>query len=229
MTQRKWLIIPLLLGAVAVPYALFNGGIPQFIAGLGKGSPAKPYDPLAPQFALPSQPADPNSPTARLEGPPVQDLAEVIRFDISPQWVGQYWSRVSTVTAEMELEGLRVPLVTGAKPDDLAGSLTYYFDKQHRLQRLTFHGTTGDERRLVALLTQAYGFKEQPALGGMYVTAWNGKPTSVLRIDRPAVLLATAPNASRQITLEINRPGERYGLSGELRYLIEQDAQVRRW
>jgi hypothetical protein len=98
------------------------------------------------------------------------------------------------------------------------------------LQRLTFHGTTGDERRLVALLTSVYKFQQQPSLGGgMYATLWNGKPTSVLRVSHAPVVLAAAPNAQREILLEINRPSERYGLSREVSVLLEQDAHVRRW
>jgi len=61
---------------------------------------------------------------ATLTGPPVADFGEIVRFDISPTWVTSRWPRVTTVTAEAGMEGLRVPIVTGTNTDDLAGSLT---------------------------------------------------------------------------------------------------------
>jgi hypothetical protein len=245
--KKKLLLIPILLTAIGGPYAVFSDHAKQLVSSIGAAAtsdPASPYPSLG-DFHAPLQAtgyvgadgvlhAAPFTPaggiTPRLEGPPVQDLAEVIRFDISPRWVAQYWSRVTTVTSELELEGLRVPLVTGGRPDDLAGSLTYYFDKHHQVQRVTFHGSTGDERRLVTLLGTVYGFKEQPALGGgMYVTTWNGKPTSVLRVAYAPIVQATTPHAQREITLEINRPGEFSRLSEEMKQLITRDAQIRRW
>lgn len=245
---RKLPFLPLLLAAIGVPYAAFSGGLDKLLAN--KPTAEQTADPLSidgmlaggADYSLPlgANPSLPplqttlpqvaGAPAPRLEGPLVQDLGEVIRFDIAPHWISQHWSRVSTVTAERELEGLRVPLVTGSRPDDLAGSLTYYFDKQHTVQRLTFRGTTGDERRLVTLVCTRFHFKEQPSLGGgMYVTMWNGKPTSVLRISFAPVVTATAPHSQKEILLEINRPGEYYGLSAETRQLLEHDAHVRRW
>jgi hypothetical protein len=230
--KKKWLFIPVLLAAVGVPYAVVDGKLGKLIssAGEAKSSAALPLHGEHPaQFNIAGSPQS-AAPAARLEGPVVNDLAEVIRFDITPRWVGQYWSRVSTVTAELELEGLRVPLVTGSRPDDLAGSLTYYFDRHHTLQRLTFHGTTGDERRLLALLGKVYSFKEQPSLGGgMYVTTWSGKPTSVLRVSYAPIVRAAEFNSQREIALEINRPGEFTKLSEEMKQLVERDHHVRRW
>ena len=46
--------------------------------------------------------------------------------------------------AELDVQGYRVPLVTGTSRDDLAGSLTYYFDKTHHVTHIHFRGTTGD-------------------------------------------------------------------------------------
>ncbi|HTN74139.1 MAG TPA: DUF6690 family protein [Pirellulaceae bacterium] len=238
-TKKKWLFIPFLLTALGVPYAVFDGGVGKLL-GQFNGGTAQPFDPLAPVDSYTPASSWPNGavpngalarPTEqRLEGPTVNDFREVIRFDISPRWVAEHWSRVSTVTAELEMEGLRVPLVTGPKPDDLAGSLTYYFDRQHTLQRLTFHGTTGDERRLVLLLGSVYGFQEQPTVGGtMFLTTWNGKPTSMLRVAHAPVVRATTPNSQREVMLEINRPSEYTALSPEMRGILERDAHIKRW
>lgn len=236
---KKLLFVPLIAGALGVPYAMVEGNFDAVTKWFQKSGSASgpqgslglydPHDPTGATSALPPLPGVPAS-AARPTGPEVRELGEVIRFDISPRWVADNWSRVSTVTSELEMEGLRVPLVTGYQPGDLAGSLTYYFDKQHAVQRVTFHGTSGDERRLVQLLTTVYGFREQPALGGgMYAVSWNGKPMSVLRVAYSPIVSATAPNAQRQITLEINRPGEYYGLSREMTQLLDHDHHVRRW
>ena len=65
-------------------------------------------------------------------------------------WVLARWPRVSTRLANLDLQGYRVPLVSGTADGDLAGSLTYYFNSQQRVQRITFIGSTGDARPLVA-------------------------------------------------------------------------------
>lgn len=245
--KKKWMFIPVLLAAVGGPYALVNGDAAKFLSSLRSSTTASPGQESFPLYGdaaghtnsvgypgqpglVSSLPSQPGGAGPRLEGPQVQDLAEVIRFDVSPRWVAQCWARVTTCTAELELEGLRVPLVTGPRADDIAGSLTYYFDKHHAVQRVTFHGSTGDERRLVALLTNVYGFKEQPSLGGgMYVTTYSGKPTSLLRISYAPVVQSSAPHTQKQIALEINRPGRAYGLSEEMKQLVQADQAVRRW
>ena len=84
----------------------------------------------------PDKPAKP----APLEGVTARDLGEVIRFDGSPEWVMARWPRVTAGLANLDLQGYRVPLVSGTAQDDLAGSLTYYFDRNqqvaaHRLSR----------------------------------------------------------------------------------------------
>ena len=114
--------------------------------------------------------------------PAENELTDVLRFDISPGWVMQRWPRVTTV-AQSTLAGLRVPLVTGTQIDDLAGSLTYYFDRTDQVQRISFQGLTGDDRKLVEIVTSGYGMQPEPALGGgMYVARWNAMPTSALRV-----------------------------------------------
>ena len=96
-----------------------------------------------------------------LEGAGVQDLATVLSFGITPHWVLGHWQRVSTGLAELDLQGYRVPLVTGTTDLDVAGSLTYYFNAQQKVQRITFQGTTGDARQLVSVLVTNHGFIRQ--------------------------------------------------------------------
>jgi hypothetical protein len=163
-------------------------------------------------------------------GPPATNLGEVLRFDVSPDWVTGRWPRVTTVLAEQGLEGLRVPLVTGTDIGDLAGSLTYYFDRYHRVQRLAFDGYTGDERRLLAVIVQHYGLQPEPTLdAAMYVARWNGRPSSVVRISRAPIITHDSPHSQLHVMLELNRPSHEYGLSPEFVQILERDRNTRRW
>jgi hypothetical protein len=130
----------------------------------------------------------------------------------------------------MDLEGLRVPLVTGHETDDLAGSLTYYFNHKREVQRIAFDGYTGDPRPLIATVTQYYRLHEEPTLGaGLYLAKWNGNPTSMLRIRHSPVVRANYPNSHYEVRLEINRPAVRYGLSPAALATLRQDDLSNRW
>ncbi|MHC4403587.1 MAG: DUF6690 family protein, partial [Planctomycetota bacterium] len=93
-----------------------------------------------------------------LQSAPVHDLGEVFRFDVTPDWIVYNWPRVSSGLAHLPLQGYRVPLVSGTSQDDVAGSLTYYFNAQQRLQRITLHGTTGSTLKLAHLMKVRFGF-----------------------------------------------------------------------
>jgi hypothetical protein len=143
-----------------------------------------------------------------LEGAPAQDLSEVLRLDVTSGWIMQRWPRVTSGLAELDLQGYRVPLVTGTREDDLAGSLTYYFDREHRLERITFRGTTGDPRKLVSLMTSKYQFLRQPTNDPglvLYQVKWNGKPRSELRIRPARVVRADAPYSRYDVDLALRR------------------------
>ncbi|MHC2067017.1 DUF6690 family protein [Bremerella sp. T1] len=162
--------------------------------------------------------------------PVFQQLDHVINFHANPRWVMDTWPRVSTTLSDTQLEGMRVPLVSGSRIDDIAGSLTYYFDKDKVLQRITFHGSTGDERRLVAMLTQHYKFESEPTVAGsLYMVKWNGDPVSVLRVEPAPVINQNLPHARLKIDLEINRPSRYYSLSPEMAQLVERDKHAGRW
>jgi hypothetical protein len=178
--------------------------------------------------ALPLPPLDAGR--AKFAGAPVSNFADVLRFDVTPEWIFTRWSRVSTVTADQKLKGFRVPLVTGTRVDDLAGVATYYFGRYGYLQRVAFEGNTGDTRRLVAFLSQNYGFKAEPNLGaGMYLVRWNAKPMSALRVDYAPVVRADAPHLRYTVKLEINRPDESYQMSDDFREILSQDQDTQRW
>ena len=160
----------------------------------------------------------------------ILSLGEVLRFDISPTWVMNRFPSVSTVLADMQLDGLRVPLVTGTSPTDLAGTLTYYFDRYKRLQRVTVHGVTGEPTRFIAELQQVYQMQQEPSLGGgLYLLKWNGQAASVLHIAPAPVIYSDALYSRFNVFLELNQPGLAYGLSTQARQLIEAGQQTQRW
>ena len=119
------------------------------------------------------------------------------------------WPRVTSGLAELDLQGYRVPLVTGTAEDDLAGSLTYYFDKNQHVAFINFKGTTGNPRKLISLVMSRYRFLPQktddPGLA-LYQVKWNGQPQSELRIRTARVVRANQPHARYEIDLAMKRP-----------------------
>ena len=155
------------------------------------------------------------------------DYREVFRFDVTPNWVKANWPRVSTGWTEDQLEGYRVPLVTGTRVNDLTGSLTFFFDAEHRVQRLRFVGNTGDASRLVELVTRYFDMELEPTrLAGLYTRRYHGKPVSVLRIAHDSVLRADRPNLQLSIVLEINNPRGTYKLSDAVGELLATDPPI---
>lgn len=147
----------------------------------------------------------------RLEGEAVDDLGHIFRFDITPGWVIAQWPRVSTGLADPRLEGYRVPLVTGTEPADLAGALTYYFDPEQKVQRITFRGTTGDVRRLARLLCERFGFTRRltndPGLVVFERAGSEGVLTGVARFRTADVIQAQQPRQRFEVELAIERAG----------------------
>jgi len=238
----------LLAGATGGPYMLFETQTGQQAAGtaariLGT-SPASGDSTLTSEpgkfVGFQSRTTDSDRPHNYLLNPPLSEhdlqqpavhtLPEVLRFDISPGWVMERFPRVTTVLADTQLDGLRVPLVTGTAPSDIAGTLTYSFDRYQRLQRLTVHGTTGDATRFMAQLQQQYHMQQVPALGGvLYVLSWNGKATSIVHIEPAAVIYADSPYARFTVMIELNQAGLEYGLSAEASRLLEAGKSTYRW
>lgn len=170
------------------------------------------------------------TPHRSIAGGPVPDFRDVLRFDISPEWVQGRFARVTTVLSETQLEGLRVPIVTGTKQDDIAGTVTYYFRHDHRLQRVCLHGFTGDPDRLIETMTTHYRMQPRPSLdAGVYTIDWNGRPTSVLKITRAPVIYADATRNQHTVFLELNQPDVQYGLSREAEGIVGADWATGRW
>ncbi len=235
MFDRTLLFATIVGLAVGGPYAMFHadwnglGGSGEAASGPAvDGSPG--YLPGASTAATPMLPTAAPNPAARLEGPAGLSFEHLFRFDLSPLWVTTNWQRVTTALPELDLEGMRVPVVTGTRPDDISGSLSYYFDKQQRLQRISFQGSTGDAQRLAAFLSHYHQLQAEPNLGaGLYIARWNGSPKSVLRVRHFPVVNASVPQMRFQVDLELNRPDANYRLSTEMEQLMNFEERAGRW
>ena len=222
MFRNSMFYLLVLCAAVGIPYfsSEWNKGGSWF----GRSASDPPVaigastDGAAPQTSTsgaasgPAIVGDPVSSAAAAQRPvssttPIVDLTEALRFEVTSAWVLGRWPRVTAGLPEQDLQGYRVPLVTGTREDDLAGSLTYYFNKHQRCQRITFQGTTGDARKLVAYLSQQYGFKQQTSNDSnlfLYQVRWNGTPLSELHIRPARVIRADAPLARFEVLLALN-------------------------
>ena len=152
-----------------------------------------------------------NLATVGLEGVPIRHMSEVFRFDaVTVRWILQRWPRVSTRLAHLELQGYRIPLVTGTAPTDIAGSLTYYFDPNQRLKRITFRGTTADVRGLVQILVAQHRFQRRLTnMPGVFLYERldeSGNRDGLLRINSAQVIKANDPYQRFNVDLVIDRP-----------------------
>lgn len=211
-----------LCGVLVIPYVLttvdWQNGIGDatsqawnkvtgWTSNLGNifGSSGNP-DAIVQDESMTSVPTAIDSDAPHLDGGRIKHFNEVIRFDIKPSWVTKRWARVSSSLAELGLEGYRVPVVTGSDVNDLAGSLTYYFDKQHQVQRVVFMGNTGDPARLIDFVSSEYRMTQRPSLNtGLYIHSRGGVPVNALTIKQNSVITADNPHGTYQIYLELNR------------------------
>lgn len=142
---------------------------------------------------------------------PSPSLTEVLDFNVTVDWVMRRWPRVSTGLPQVELQGYRVPLVTGTGPADLAGSLTYYFNARQQVQRIAFRGTTGDPSALVALLSGRFHFARRlandPGVVLYEAVDANNRSAGSLRIRSARVVKASQPYTRFEIDLAVERPG----------------------
>lgn len=184
--------------------------------------PSKPEDSINQHVNTPS--------TSLLFTPTVADFRDVFRFDITPNWVKSRWPRVSACVTEDGMDGFRVPLVTGTDVTDLHGSLTYFFDGTHRVQRIEFYGFTGDVSRLVNVMTNHFGLKAQEtSAAGLYTRDYHGRPVSALRVLNASVVRADQPNQQLQVMIELNGTQGRYQMSERFRRILETDRMAGRW
>ncbi len=244
MLGRPIRLLVLLSAAVGIPYAWFNQDFAPTVKAKVQGwttaikekdwsfggeKSLEPSKTFLRRDTLPGVSfADPETTSVLTGG--IGELEQILRFSVTPEWIMQRWSRVSTIRSDTGLDGLRVALVTGTNLEDIAGSLTFYYDGQRQLRRITFDGLTGDDRQLVNLVSQQFNLRTEPALGaGLYITRWNGQPTGVLRIAHAPVIRAQRPHERLEVLLELNQPGIGYGLSAHAQETLNRDRLTNRW
>lgn len=160
----------------------------------------------------------------------LSQLWQFVRFDVTPGWVLSTFPRVSTVLANVQFDGLRVPFVTGVARTDLAGTVDYYFDRGKSLRRICLQSRCGDPSGVAQLLQQYYGMRPEPSLGGhLYTIRWNNRVTSVAVISPAAVVQADDDFSRFDVYLELNVPSADYGLSERAEQLLQTAWQNLRW
>jgi hypothetical protein len=140
----------------------------------------------------------------RADAPPIVGLSEAIRFDVTTAWLFARWPRVTAGLPEGDLQGYRVPLVSGTREDDVAGSLTYYFNPRQVCQKITLVGATGDPRKITAEVVGRFGLRRQTSGDAglhLYQTRWNGKPVSELKVRAVPVVKSSEPLSRFEINL----------------------------
>jgi hypothetical protein len=212
MFPKKFLPF-LLMGAIGVPYAATQFGGGKSLASLFGSSSSSSSGTASGEIREDAvrQRIEDETKDLKIEKKPSQQFEQFFNFGITKGWVRSRWERVSTQLGLLDLQGYRVPLVTGTELDDLAGSLTYYFDAEQQLQRITFQGTTGDIGRITQMLATHYGMAHKPTNDAAVVLVeaerrWGSKQVSQLRIRDAAV--ATSADAHRrfQLALVLERP-----------------------
>ena len=141
----------------------------------------------------------------------IQQLPQALRFDITVGWILGHWSRVSTALAELDLQGYRVAPITGTAEGDLAGSLTYYFDQQQLLERISFSGSTGDPRPLTRLLAAQFQFANETTDDPsqyVYRVRRKKKIEGELRLKPAPVVRSQDARARFLVNFTIERPPE---------------------
>lgn len=150
---------------------------------------------------------------APFEGRVQRSLDEILRWEITKDWVFRSWDRKSTGLADPELFGVRVPVVTGQGMADVAGALSYYFDAQGVLQRIRLVGTTADTNGIARIATLRFGMQRRVGASPgdqLYQAEENKQVRSQLRTRPEPVLWGTSPHNSFRVELEANRPGSAY-------------------
>jgi hypothetical protein len=144
-----------------------------------------------------------------IEGVGIQHVSQALRFDVSLPWVLSTWPRVTTGLADPVLAGYRVPLVTGTRPEDVAGALTYYFNKNQQVERILFHGSTGDPAELITFLGQTYGFQRvtvnDPGLH-LYQRKEGAVVKGEMRIKALGIMRQDNPLNRWDVSLVMDRP-----------------------
>lgn len=235
MLKKKLLLLGGLAAATTIPIAASKDGVPAlkkkiqsvFQTSEKAESPWDSSDAAA--ASVMPQAANAIAPPS-LSGPKTGDLRTVFDFRITPSWVTTHWTRVSTELAETKLQGMRVPVVTGTGIGDVHGSLTYYFNDQQVLERISFFGFTGDPSALIAMLREYHQFEPARSLSGIfYSKRWNNRPVGALWIEHAPVVDNNARHARYRVRLEINSTLGAYKMSDQMAGFVKKQELAGRW
>jgi len=142
---------------------------------------------------------------------------EIFRFDLTPEDLARRFPRISVGLGSLQWQGYRVPVVTGTRPDDLAGSLSYYFDSRGQLVMIEFVGTTGAVGRLVSFCRQQFGLAQRitnsPAIFYYERPHPKLRRTSYLVIRPAAVLEAADPYRRFSVELRLYKDADEVAAS----------------
>lgn len=203
MFGRPVLFVGVLAAAIGVPYVLLDKNVAQTAGGqwsrlVGKSTAAKADSPANHAAGSNIRPVAMSAAAVSIE--------EAFRFEIQPAWVIGRFPTVSTVAGGVDELGMRVALVTGTRPDDIAGSMSYYFDAHHQLQRITFTGQTADPRRLLATIVPRHGLKSLPTTDAAhYVGGDPKKPTSEVTVKYLPMVQSQAGTARTEVKVDLRR------------------------
>jgi hypothetical protein len=212
MASRPLIVATLVGASVGVPYFTSQiqqgqkaGGAPVSVAA--KPAAEVPAAPV-PTLSTAGVPAYANG-ARRLDGAQFTSFTQVLRFDVTKEWVYQNWSRKTTAPTDVGLVSVRVPLVMGAQMSALAGSLTYFFNAQGQVEHISFRGSTGDTTQLVQWLTRNYQFQpvQSPTGEQVYQVQSGDGVQSELQIQPEPVMKSNAPHQSIAVQLEFAKPG----------------------
>lgn len=193
-------LVPPSLASAAQPVASYPLASPQV-----RLLPPITTSPVASAAAMAYAPAS----AAMPQNSQFTSVSQVLRFDVTKDWVCRTWPRKSTGPTDVGLFAIRVPLVMGTQMSSLVGALTYYFNAQDQVEHISFRGRTGDAIPLVQYLTQTYHFQPVVSPTGERIlqVASDGGLHSELRLRPEAVLDANLPQQSIAVELELARPG----------------------
>lgn len=202
------------------------GGVPSNpaipAAALGTNAPGGAV-PVAPNWAAAGVPAASSAMPGPSPSGNISDFREVLRFDIGPSFVTSRFAQVTTVAANRQFDAYRVPFVSGTRPTDIAGTLTYYFDANQTVQRIQMQGSMGDPAVLAQLMVAFYHLAPEKSLGGQfYATRWNGRVTSMMLVSPAPIIHAGATYGKYSVFLELNQPSHQYALSEEATQILMQ-------
>lgn len=154
---------------------------------------------------------------------PVNDLREIIRFDVSPYWVQQRWQPSTRLDLDQDgYYGFRVPLMTDEKVGQLNGALTFYFDGEGVVQRIQFRGTAAETTPLHNLLTQYFRFQAVPDREQILAPIHQNVARGLFRFTDPMVEVPGQNKKLCEVAFEINSTQGRYQLSEAYRQLAVQ-------